>query len=193
MTIWHWVRHGPTHEKTFVGWRDVPADLSDTAQIDRLTQHLPAKAYLLSSDLGRAVTTADVLALPTRTRLAHEADLRELNFGRWDGMRASDIAISHPDLSRAYWTTPGDVVAPDGESWNQAASRINAAVDRINARHPDTHIIAVAHFGTILTQIQRALGVDAHAAMAYKIDNLSTTEIHISDGSWSVVRINHTP
>ena len=87
MTIWHWVRHGPTHEKTFVGWRDVPADLSDTAQIDRLTQHLPAKAYLLSSDLGRAVTTADVLTLPPRTRLAHEAALRELNFGHWDGMR----------------------------------------------------------------------------------------------------------
>ncbi|PHR02026.1 MAG: histidine phosphatase family protein, partial [Sulfitobacter sp.] len=36
MTIWHWVRHGPTHEKAFVGWRDVPADLSDTAQIARL-------------------------------------------------------------------------------------------------------------------------------------------------------------
>ncbi|KKN37401.1 hypothetical protein LCGC14_0763860 [marine sediment metagenome] len=193
MTTWHWVRHGPTHEKTFVGWRDVPADLSDTAQIDRLTQHLPPKALLLSSDLSRAVTTADVLTLPTRTRLAHEAALRELNFGHWDGMRASDISTSHPELSRAYWTTPGDVAAPEGESWNQAALRINAAVDRINARYPGTDIIAVAHFGTILTQVQRALGVDAHAAMAYKIDNLSATEIHVTDGSWSVVRINHSP
>ncbi|PHR05124.1 MAG: histidine phosphatase family protein [Sulfitobacter sp.] len=165
------------------------ADTTITHNYDRLITAADNNAAVNST----AVTTADVLALPTRTRLAHEADLRELNFGRWDGMHASAISISDPDLSRAYWTTPGDVVAPDGESWNQAASRINAAVDRINARHPDTHIIAVAHFGTILTQIQRALGVDAHAAMAYKIDNLSTTEIHISDGSWSVLRINHTP
>ena len=33
MTVWHWVRHAPTHETAFVGWRDVPADLSDRARI----------------------------------------------------------------------------------------------------------------------------------------------------------------
>ena len=38
MTTWHWVRHGPTHQKSFVGWRDVPADLSDHAQIERLAR-----------------------------------------------------------------------------------------------------------------------------------------------------------
>ncbi|MFT7136552.1 MAG: alpha-ribazole phosphatase, partial [Akkermansiaceae bacterium] len=51
MTTWHWVRHGPTHEKTLVGWRDVPADLSDHAQIARLNAHLPRDAILVSSDL----------------------------------------------------------------------------------------------------------------------------------------------
>ena len=34
MRLW-WVRHGPTHEKAMTGWRDVPADLSDTAAIAR--------------------------------------------------------------------------------------------------------------------------------------------------------------
>ena len=51
MTTWLWVRHGPTHEKTFVGWRDVPADLTDAAQIARLNAHLPQEALLISSDL----------------------------------------------------------------------------------------------------------------------------------------------
>ena len=76
MTTWHWVRHGPTHEKAFVGWRDVPADLSDTAQIERLHAFLPDDALLISSDLQRSVTTADVLDIG-RTRLPHHADLRE--------------------------------------------------------------------------------------------------------------------
>lgn len=193
MTVWHWVRHGPTHEKTFVGWRDVPADLSDKDQILRLNAHLPAQALLISSDLSRAASTADALAQSGRTRLPHAPELRELDFGLWDGMHARDVSASHPDLSRAYWTTPGDVAAPDGESWNQAALRINAATDTLNALYPDAHIIAVAHFGTILTQVQRALGVDAHTAMSHKIDNLSATEIHVNATDWQVKTINLCP
>lgn len=193
MTTWHWVRHGPTHEKTFVGWRDVPADLSDTAQIDRLNAHLPQEALLISSDLIRSVATADVLAHPTRPRLPHHPDLRELNFGIWDGMHFTEVAKRDPVLSRSYWEQPGDITAPGGESWNQAAERAHSVVDAMNAAHPQAHIIAVAHFGIILTQVQRALGVSAYEAMAHKIDNLSVTSLSHHDGVWEVAGINHLP
>lgn len=193
VTTWHWVRHGPTHEKTFVGWRDVPADLSDTAQIARLHAHLPKQALLISSDLIRASATADAIAHPNRQRLPHDPALRELDFGIWDGMHFSDVADRDPELSRAYWETPGDISAPDGESWNQAASRVGDVVDRLNGTHPDVHIIAVAHFGVILTQVQRALGVTAYQAMAHKIDNLSVTSLTFASGAWSVAAINHCP
>ncbi|MEJ1993014.1 MAG: phosphoglycerate mutase family protein, partial [Maritimibacter sp.] len=55
------VRHGPTHQKNFVGWRDVPADLSDTAALARLSAALPDSAALISSDLIRAIATADAV------------------------------------------------------------------------------------------------------------------------------------
>ena len=154
MTIWHWVRHGPTHEKNFVGWRDVPADLSDAPRLARLNLHLPDDALLVSSDLMRAVHTADALALPSRRRLPHEQGLRELHFGAWDGLHFSEVAARDPDLSRAYWETPGDVMAPEGESWNQTKARVDRVVARINAAHPNAHVIAVAHFGVILTQVE---------------------------------------
>ena len=194
MTTWHWVRHGPTHEKSFVGWRDVPADLSDTALIERVRAHLPDKALVVSSDLIRSVTTADVLTLPNHHRLPHEPDLREMNFGVWDGMRFDAIAERDPQLSRDFWEKPGDVQAPEGESWNQTMARVSVAVDRLNTAHPDGHIIAVAHFGVILTQVQRALGVTAYEAMAHKIDNISVTTLqHLSADKWDVHRINHLP
>ena len=193
MTVWHWVRHGPTHEKTFVGWRDVPVDLSDTAQIARLSAYLPQDALMVSSDLIRCVATADALALPTRTRLPHDPDLREFNFGIWDGMGFEAVAARDPDLSRAYWETPGDVTAPEGESWNDAARRASAVVDAMNARHADAHIIAVAHFGIILTQVQRALGVSAYKTLGHKIDNLSVTTLAHRGGHWEAQTINHLP
>lgn len=193
MTVWHWIRHGPTHEKTFVGWRDVPADLSDVDQIARLDSHLPRDALLISSDLSRSVTTADTLHRPSRRRLDHDPNLRELDFGVWDGMHFTEVAARDPELSRAYWETPGDIKAPNGESWNETAARVSETVDRLNSIHPNAHIIAVAHFGVILTQLQRALSVSAHAAMAHKIDNLSVTQVTFEAGIWTTEKINHLP
>ena len=100
MTTWHWVRHGPTHQKTFTGWRDVPADLSDQAALDRLNAYLPDNALVISSDLIRCVETADALQ-GTRTRLRHDPSLREFHFGTWEGVGFDTGSDWHPDLSRA--------------------------------------------------------------------------------------------
>lgn len=193
MTVWHWVRHGPTHAKTFVGWRDVPADLSDRAQVARLRAHLPDTALLISSDLLRATATADAIAREGYRRLAPSAGLREFNLGRWDGVHFDEVARRDPDLSRAYWEKPGDVMAPLGESWNMASQRINTVVDHLNTRNPEAHIIAVAHIGVILTQLARARGQLPFDALAQKIDNLSVSRIHWENGRAEVAQINHLP
>jgi alpha-ribazole phosphatase len=192
VTTWHWVRHGPTHEKAFVGWRDVPADLSDRAQIDRLSHFLPTKALLVSSDLIRAIATADAIA-GTRTRLLDHSGLREFNFGDWDGKHFGEVAETHPDLSRAYWETPGDISPPNGESWNMAARRVSAAVDTLTEANAGSHIIAVAHIGVIMTQIQRGLSASAEEVIGNKIDNLSVSEVRHGPKGWSTGTINHLP
>lgn len=189
--LW-WVRHGPTHEKTMVGWRDVPADLSDTATLARLDAHLPRKARLVSSDLIRAVATADAIA-QGRDRLPHHPGLRELHFGDWDGLAWDAIAASHPDLSYAYWDDPGDHRAPNGESWNEAAARISAATDALIAAQGGGDLVIVAHFGAILTQVQRALGCRAAEVLSHRIDNLSVTRLDRTPQGWTVQAINHLP
>lgn len=193
MTTWHWVRHGPTHEKNFVGWRDVPADLSDTDLIARVRDHLPDDALLVSSDLIRAVATADVLAQPGHHRLPHERDLREMHFGAWDGLHGDAVAQRDPQLSRLFWEQPGDVSAPEGESWNQTRARVDRVVARMTAAHPGADIIAVAHFGVILTQLQRALAIGADQVIRHKIDNISVTTLRHDAGAWRATRINHLP
>ena len=193
MTVWHWVRHGPTHAKSFVGWRDVPADLSDKAQIARLQAHLPERAVLISSDLDRATRTADAVRQPTHHHLPPDPHLREMHFGIWDGMHFEAVSERDPELSRAFWETPGDIAAPNGESWHMAAERVASAVNRINHRFPKDHIIAVAHFGVILTQVQRASNATAYETLAHKIDNLSVTRISWEQGQARVDAINHLP
>ncbi|RLK02646.1 histidine phosphatase family protein [Ruegeria conchae] len=192
MTRLHLVRHGPTHAKTMVGWSDLPADLSDHAAIGRLETHLPSNAVVISSDLSRAADTASAIQ-GTRQRLPHHADLREINFGTWELRPFAEIEAEDPELCFAYWDNPGDVRPPDGESWNEVRARVDAVVDTLIADNSGRDLVVVAHFGVILTQIQRALDVDAQEAFSHRIDNLSVTEITRLEAGWSVGRINHRP
>ncbi|MEL7301935.1 MAG: histidine phosphatase family protein [Pseudomonadota bacterium] len=187
MSVW-WVRHGPTHEKVFTGWRDVPADLSNSAALARLSDFLPREAAVVSSDLQRARTTADAIQ-GARLRLPDHPGLREIDFGSWDGMAFDAIAARWPDLSRRFWEEPGDIAAPDGESWNGAEARVSAAIDGI-ARDVDGPLIVVAHFGAILTQLRRARACSAYEVLAQKIDNLSVTHL---PGDRPPEIINHCP
>lgn len=192
MTVFHWVRHAPTHQKAFVGWRDVSADVSDTDQIARLQAHLPQDALVVSSDLRRCTQTADAIA-GKRTRLAPMPGLRELHFGAWDGQHWKTIAERHPVLSRMYWEKPGDLAPPGGESWNAAMHRVSTAADQLARITQGREIIVVAHFGAILTQVQRGLGCTAYEAMAHKIDNWSVTTIAWQGETAEVRAINHLP
>ena len=173
-----------------VGWSDIPADLSDTDQIARLGAHLPKDALVISSDLSRAAATADAIA-GNRPRLPHDISLREIHFGDWELQRVD--TIEDQTHLRAFWDRPGDVRPPGGESWNEVSARVDNAVARLIADHPGRDIVAVAHFGVILTQVQQALQIGAYEAFSHKIDNLSVTELHHERGQWRVVRINHCP
>ncbi|SEQ11522.1 histidine phosphatase family protein [Thalassovita taeanensis] len=190
MSRFFWVRHGPTHAKTMVGWSDLPADLSDTAQLSRLNAHLPPEALVISSDLSRAAATADSIVGP-RTRLPHDPDLREIHFGAWELQRFSDV--EDQAHIRTYWENPGDVRPPGGESWHDVVARVDRAVARLIAAHPGRDIVAVAHFGVILTQVQQALQIGAYEAFSHKIENLSVTELTLGAEGWRAGRINHLP
>jgi broad specificity phosphatase PhoE len=189
MRLW-WVRHGPTHAKEMIGWTDRPADLSDTAALDRLRAHLPPRAPAISSDLIRARTTAEALA-PGRC-LPPLQDLREIHFGDWEGLRFDEAEARDEALIRAFWESPGPVAAPGGESWQALQARVNAAVEAILSG-PWDDVIVVAHFGTILTQVERALGISTVEAFAQKIEPLSVTRIDLEAEGWVLRSVNHLP
>jgi broad specificity phosphatase PhoE len=191
MRLW-WVRHGPTHSRRMTGWTDLPADLSDHAALARLDAHLPRDAALVSSDLRRAVATADALAAGRR-RLPHEPGLREIHFGAWEGRGFAEVEAETPDLIRAFWDSPGTVAPPGGESWNRLAARVQGATDRLVAAAAAGDLVIVAHFGAILAALQRAAGLSAAAVLAQRIEPLSVTRIDRHPDGWQVGAINHLP
>jgi broad specificity phosphatase PhoE len=187
MTRFWLVRHGPTHAKAMIGWTDLPADLSDAAALQRLSAHLPAGAPVISSDLSRAIATAD--SLGPRPRLPHDPALREIHFGQWERRGFAEVEAEDPALIHAFWETPGDIRPPGGESWNDLTSRTWDALDRLHGQAAD--LIVVAHFGPILAALQRAGGMTATQVFAQKIDNLSVTCLTLDP--LGVQSVNHRP
>ena len=137
-------------------------------------------------------TTADAIQAH-RPRLPHDPELREIHFGDWELKSFREIEATDPERIRAYWETPGDVRPPGGESWHDTAARVNRAIDRLIAAHCGRNIVVVAHFGMILTQIQRADNLTAAQAFSHRIDNLSVTTIAIRPDGWALGHVNHNP
>jgi alpha-ribazole phosphatase len=181
------IRHGPTHAKSFVGWTDVPADLSDTVALERLENALPDGVPVISSTLDRAVKTADAIQ-GARPRLPHDPRLRETHFGDWENLTWSQIQTRDAALARRVFETPGHHAPPGGESWHDFYARVHTGIDAITG-----DAIVVAHMGVILAVLQRALGCTAYEALGHKIDNLSVTQITREtphSPNWSAQKIN---
>ncbi|MEM8555020.1 MAG: histidine phosphatase family protein [Pseudomonadota bacterium] len=191
MTTLYWVRHGPTHVKSMIGWTDKPADLSDTDRIARLSAFLPADAPIVSSDLKRAVDTASALETPTRPRRGHIRDLREIHFGDWEDQTFAEVSAHSPDAIAAFWQKPGETCAPGGESWNDLDARVSAAADGLVREGQD--LIVVAHFGAILTQVQRARGQGPLEVFSQQIEPLSVSVLTWNGEKWSDGLVNHCP
>lgn len=185
MTQWWWIRHGPTHAARMVGHTDMPADLGDTARIARLAAVLPENAVVLSSDLLRARQTAQALGLDA----VPDPRLREMHYGAWEDLAFDDPAVDQ-SLARAFWEQPGDVRAPDGESWNDLAGRVGEVI----AAQRQGPVIAVAHMGVILAALSHATGIPAKSALSFRIEPLSLTQMTWFGGDdWSVECVNHVP
>lgn len=192
ITRFWFVRHAPTHAKAAIGWTDIAADLTDTPQIERTAALIPADAVVVSSDLSRAIDTADAIQ-GDRTRLANLRELREFNFGDWENRTFDDIAKADPEASQAFWENPGPTAPPGGESFDELTSRVSLALQDLLERHPGGDICCVAHFGVILAAISMASEMTAKSALKFHIDNLSVSRIdHFHEpGSWSVRFVNH--
>ena len=67
---------------------------------------------------------------------------------------------------------------------------MQAAIEEVINDNPRRDIIAVAHFGAILSQVQIAGGITPHQALSHKVDNFSITEIQMRP-TIGVARINH--
>ena len=159
------VRHGATPltaDDRFAGSSDVPLGPEGQVQVERLAERLAAAplAAAYSSPLRRSVTTATVVAGPHGLSLVLADGLREIDHGRWEGLRRDDVQRMYPDEYAAWERDPLHVAPEGGETGEHVLVRALPVMNDIIARHAGQSVLVVAHKATNRLLIAHWLGFD---------------------------------
>jgi probable phosphoglycerate mutase len=108
--------------------------------------------------LQRAVATAAIAAGELGLTAVIDDDLRETDFGDWDGFTLAEIQQRWP-AAAAAWRRDPEQAPPGGESFTDTARRVNRACDRLLRDHGGKTVLVVSHITPIKILLCRALGV----------------------------------
>jgi broad specificity phosphatase PhoE len=147
---------------------------------------------ILCSDLTRARQTAAEIVAATGAPISYHAELRERNFGRWEGLHFRELA----DRSYALATELGisflDVRPPGGESITDLWSRTAPVVAGLQAA--DDRVLLVLHGGSGATMLAQALRANIETVRSFRLGNTSITELERRpiEGLYVILRYDDT-
>jgi broad specificity phosphatase PhoE len=127
------------------------------------------------SDLERAVQTAKTIAFGRGIELVICKELREIDFGEFEGLTFDEVGRRYPDND---WWTARDAAQklPQGESVGQLAARVDQFISARLEKHTDKEtILIVAHGGSLRTLVCRLLGLGLEHWWQIGIDSASLT------------------
>lgn len=191
------VRHGVAgHEGVrYVGKTDEPLTQSGRQQAERLEKsiHRLAPSRALSSPLRRCSETAEIVLKNTDLVLECDTDLREIDFGRWEGLTFREIAARDPRLVEQWAVGGMNFCFPEGESLVDFWDRVGRVAQRLREM-PCECVLAVTHAGVIRFLLCHFLGLDAQSHLGFEIRPATITRLHFQDGNAVLTGLNkHCP
>lgn len=155
MSRWFLVRHGATPwnlEGRVQGHTDTPMSEVGLCQVKRLTQKLAGTPFSVaySSDLSRALKTAELVLRGRNIPLHRMPELRELNYGVWEGMTYQDTEAQYPSLYSQLMAGDPAFSPPGGESVEDLFQRVQTLGYRLKAAHTEgENILVVGQGGSL--------------------------------------------
>lgn len=154
------LRHGETvsgggfrgrldDELTDAGWQQMRQAVVNAGPWDRI----------VSSPLRRCAAFAAELAQQHDLPMTLEPDLRELDFGEWEGRSAADLMVDQSEALGRFWEDPYSFTPPGGEPLDDFESRVLRAMERLTDRYVDERVLLVTHGGVMRLLLAEARGL----------------------------------
>ena len=167
------LRHGSLqtadNEKRFIGQTDLPLSEQGRRQAKFWSRQLADWPLdgIFCSDLQRCLETANKIAQKCCTSVTPLAELREIDLGRWEGMRFDQVKQLWPDAFRQRGRDIAGFRPPDGESFSDLLQRVVRVFERQVGQN-DGNLLIVSHAGVNRVLLCRLLGMPT--ANLFRID-----------------------
>ena len=176
------IRHGETAwnvDTRIQGQLDIGLNDTGLWQAQRVGQALAEETLdaIYSSDLQRAMATAQAIAQATAAPLHPELGLRERHFGHLQGQTWADIEQHWPEDARLWRSRDPHWAPQGGESLTVLRQRIADTVDRLASRHLGQHIVLVAHGGVMDALYRLATGQDIQTPRTWHLGNAAINRL----------------
>jgi len=183
------VRHGQTQwniKGVRQGHLDSPLTEKGLAQAEALGERLAREKFTLlySSDLGRAVQTAQMISQATGHTIVTDARLRERHLGVFQGLNAEEIKERYPEEYRLHRTLGPDYVIPGGESVHQQVARNVACLKEVVEKHAGETIAVVTHGGVLSGLFRHIFSIPFQAPRRFEFVNASLNLFTYEEGHW---------
>lgn len=165
-------------------------------QAERAARYLASRGgidVIVSSPLKRCQETATAAARALGMNdIRTVDDLKEMDFGQWDGLTFSQAHDLDPELHQ-QWLADPKIAPPGGESLVQAHRRIKRVREELQREYGEATILVVSHVTPIKSILRQALEAPAEMFHRMHLDlaSLSIAEFY-SDGPTCVRLVNDT-
>jgi broad specificity phosphatase PhoE len=143
-----------------------------------------------SSDLARAMSTAEEIARHHGLTVEIDSDLREMDQGDFEGLLFTEIRERYSDIMSEWRDNPETLRIPSGETLAEVRERALRAFEKLRGRHDGETVVAVSHNLTITTLLCEFTGVGLSGFRSFGIQAASRSTLSLSGGKVVVVDLN---
>ncbi len=192
MTQLTFVRHGETEwnlQRRVMGHRDSALTQTGIEQARRLAVRLRGVAFdaIYTSDLGRAVTTAAILAEGRAVEARSDARLRERRMGAFEGLTVPEMRERYPREREEYERRGAEAFEGlEIESVRDHSARVWACALELATRHEGGRVLVVTHGGALTALFQKVFDVSYAAAQKAKRPNAGVNAFICDADRWAM-------
>lgn len=186
------IRHGQDDESIRGGWSAHPLTEKGRRQAEELAEKNMDIVNIYSSDLPRAMETAEIMARAKNLPVVPLASFREVNNGKLAGMKHHLAEQLYPGV---YWNTlRWEEHFPEGESPEEFYQRVSAAWDRFSKEMTEQNgnVALVTHGGVIQVILSIVQGLPySNKQSIRKVKNAEIVVLELKNGVWTEKEITH--
>jgi len=187
------IRHGETEwnrNGKHQGQLDSPLSALGMKQTSAVARFLARGSIrydvLYSSDLGRSVQSAALIAKKIGLRINLDGRLRERKLGIIEGLTMEEFKQMYYKEYEKFVSSDPDYIIPKGESIRQRSERAVSCLVELVAQHEHKGILVVTHGGILDSIFREVFGISLEDKRRFSLINSSINTFSVREGKWKL-------